>query len=50
MCGLYGWVSVRGLPLEELVAGTEAGRHRGPDGDGYWYYTQIGRASCRERV
>jgi len=40
MCGLYGWVSVRGLPLEELVAGTEAGRHRGPDGDGYWYYTR----------
>ena len=42
MCGLYGWVSSRGLPLDELVAGTASARHRGPDGEGYWFHTGSG--------
>ncbi len=38
MCGICGWVNPSGLDLQEVVQMNRRAAHRGPDGEGYWWW------------
>src|SRR5690349_14718132 len=46
MCGLFGWISTRGVPMASLDRMATAAVHRGPDGQGFWFRKAGMRGGC----